>query len=71
MILLNLLLNSTLIRDGESLRGQPLTCRSKAGVIHGVLEGVLLPPEDVISVLAVAGTNVHNAVLDQLVMMGR
>jgi len=52
MILLNLLLNRALIRNGEPLRRQPLARRAKAGVIHGALEGVVLPAEDVVSVLA-------------------
>lgn len=59
MILLNLLPNRALIRNRESLRGQTLARRAKARVIHGALEGVVLPAEDVVSVLAVPSTVMH------------
>lgn len=59
MILLNLLLNRALIRSRESLRRKTLACWAKAGVIHSDLEGVVLPAEDVVSVLAVPSTVMH------------
>jgi len=68
MILLNLLLHRALIRNGEPLRRQPLARRAKAGVIHGALEGVVLPAENVVSVLAESGA--RDSVRSWVVVLG-
>jgi hypothetical protein len=40
----------------EGLGGQTVAGGAEAAVVHGMLEGVVLPTEDVVAVLAVAGT---------------
>lgn len=56
IILLHRILNSALIRLVKPLRRQPATRGAEALVVHGVLQGIILPAEDVVAVLAVAGS---------------
>lgn len=55
VVLLDNSLNGALVRLVECLRGEAVAGRAKAAVVHGVLEGVVLPAEDVVAVLAVSG----------------
>lgn len=59
MILLDHLLHCALIGNGEPLGGEALAGRPEAGVVHGALQSVVLPAEDVVAVLAVSGATCY------------
>lgn len=66
MVLLDHLLDGAFIGGRKSLGGQALARRPEARVVHGPLEGIVLPAKDVVAVLAVSGAFTDQSVSPNL-----
>jgi len=55
-ILFNELLHATLVCCGKVLNLQAGALGAEAAAVHGLLQGVALPPKNIVGVLAVRGS---------------
>ena len=55
IVLLDKALDGALVGLVKGLGGQALASGAEAAVVHGVLQGIVLPAKNVVAVLSVAG----------------